>query len=398
MSYFKGAGAFVTAIFSVLLISAGPVFSLGIFNDKISEKIYVKTDDSGSKLVVNGKDYFVKGVVWGAIPVGSDYSYSLWNKSDEFIRNVLEADMKLLTNAGFNAIRVFTQIPPAWIEYIYDHFGIRTVVFDMMDTYANPEPDFGSKVVKDRLLRSVRDMAITYKKTRGLLFYALGNEQNYHVKNNSNLVNMYKLYEKCVREIRNIDRNHPTVIVNGDTKNITMVRDLVPGLELFGANVYRGATGGSVYAEVKISLKKPFVFTEFGCDSFNSYTKREDQARQAEYITSQWKELYLNTYGKGKGNCLGGFVFQWRDEWWKSENPLVHDKTANWQNPAYAYDSKAGNNMNEEWFGICSLSPKVNSKGFHQSLPKRAYRSLSKILKLDPYQMDAQEIRNAFVK
>ena len=60
-----------------------------------------------------------------------------------------------------------------------------------------------------------------------------------------------------------------------------------------------------------------------------------------------------------KANAIGGFVFEWRDEWWKylqEENLDTQDNNASWSNQAYLFDWAEGkNNMNEEWFGIMAL-------------------------------------------
>ena len=74
--------------------------------------VTVKEDGDGAKLVVDGRDLMVKGVVWGYNPIGTNYSYSLWKKPTWFIQKVLDQQMPLLRRMGINAIRPFDVPPP----------------------------------------------------------------------------------------------------------------------------------------------------------------------------------------------------------------------------------------------------------------------------------------------
>ena len=101
--------------------------------------------------------------------------------------------------------------------------------------------------------------------------------------------------------------------------------------------------------------------------------------------------MYNKSFGNGEeGNAIGGFVFEWRDEWWKYlqvENLDVQDRNASWSNQAYLFDWAPGeNNMNEEWFGIAALGP-ANSDGVYTARPRMAYDVLSEIWAMDPYQL-----------
>ena len=61
-------------------------------------------------------------------PIGTNYEYHLWEEESAFIQKVLDHEMGLLRDAGVNAIRVYAGIPPKWISYIYQNFGIHTMV------------------------------------------------------------------------------------------------------------------------------------------------------------------------------------------------------------------------------------------------------------------------------
>ena len=64
-----------------------------------TDKVSVVTNNQGSKLVVNGKDFIVNGMNWDYIPIGTNtVNADFWNKSDEVIKSALDAEMMLLKN------------------------------------------------------------------------------------------------------------------------------------------------------------------------------------------------------------------------------------------------------------------------------------------------------------
>ena len=69
-------------------------------------KVVVANNNDGMRLVVNGKDFMINGMNWDYFPIGTNYSYSLWNQSDKLIQEALDEEMGLLKNMGVNTIRV----------------------------------------------------------------------------------------------------------------------------------------------------------------------------------------------------------------------------------------------------------------------------------------------------
>ena len=86
--------------------------------------------------------------------------------------------------------------------------------------------------------------------------------------------------------------------------------------------------------------------------------------------------------GNREGNCLGGVIFEWSDEWWKHNEGYtsdwnVHNTEGGWSEGAYYFDIRAkGNlNMNEEWFGLVSLSTEKEKKT-NKRAPKKSFFAL----------------------
>ena len=89
------------------------------------DQVEVVKNNQGMTLQVNGAEFMVNGMNWDYFPIGTNFSYSLWNQPDDIIKAALDSEMSMLKNMGVNAIRVYTGVQPRWIEYIYEKYGIQ---------------------------------------------------------------------------------------------------------------------------------------------------------------------------------------------------------------------------------------------------------------------------------
>ena len=64
--------------------------------------IKIIDDENGYKLNIDGEDTMLFGMNWGYVPIGTNYSYNLWDESDEFIEKALRREMGLLQGMGVN--------------------------------------------------------------------------------------------------------------------------------------------------------------------------------------------------------------------------------------------------------------------------------------------------------
>jgi hypothetical protein len=398
------------------------IFYLLIFCSAFSsfsqtEKIAIQKNDTEHSITIDGKNFIINGMNWDYFPIGTNYSYSLWNQTDAFIQQALDDEMGLLQNMGVNTIRVYSGIPKKWIEYIHSKFGIYTMLNHSFGRYGltidgvwKPNTEYSDPKTRKLLLNEVTQMAKEYKDTKGLLMFLLGNENNYGlfwdgaetenipIKDRKSTVrarSMYKLFNDAVVAMKAIDTNHPMAICNGDLLFLDIIASECKDVDVLGANVYRGVSFGDLFERVKKEYGKPVLFTEFGSDAFNTITNQEDQNAQAFYLKGNWNEIYNNASGMGKaGNAIGGFTFQFSDGWWKygqTSNLDLHDNNASWSNGGYQKDFIEGeNNMNEEWFGICAKGP-TNEKGFYQLYPRAAYYVLKEIHKFNPFSANADK-------
>lgn len=380
-----------------------------------TQKVSVVENDQGLKLVVDGEDFMINGMNWDYFPIGTNFSYSLWKQPDDIIVAALDVEMSLLKNMGVNVIRLYTGIQPKWIKYIYEKYGIYTMLNHSFGRYGltiNGSwvaiTDYRDEATKELLLSEVETLAETYKNTPGLLLFLLGNENNYGLfwagaetedfpdeEDQKREVGekrgrpMYKLMNDAAMLMKGIDSNHPVAICNGDVLFLDIIAEECPDVDILGINSYRGVTFTDLFDVVKEKYNKPILFSEFGSDAFNAKSNKEDQRMQAYYMVGNWKDIYENAAGMGRAeNCIGGFTFQFSDGWWKfgqTKNLDVHDTNASWANGGYDIDYVEGeNNMNEEWFGICAKGP-TDERGLYQLFPRAAYYALQEVHQFNVY-------------
>ena len=243
------------------------ILILLVFNSCTQKNnVAVLSNEQGIKLLVNGEDFIVNGMNWDYFPIGTNFSYSLWNQSDALIAEALDAEMNLLKNMGVNTIRVYASIQPKWITYIYEKYGIYTMLNHSFGRYGVsvkgnwiPVTDYRDVETQKALIEDVSKMAETYKNTPGLLLFLLGNENNYGLfwagsetedfpDNEKEIAAkgeklgrpMYRLMNDAAKKIKSIDTSHPVAICNGDLGFLNIIAEECTDVDIYGANVYRG--------------------------------------------------------------------------------------------------------------------------------------------------------------
>ena len=254
--FFKRATRFISLLTLSLLVSTA--FTTGA---QAADVVTTYKDDNGWRLLVNGEDYYIRGVVWSYTPRGENYNYNLWREDETLVKKVIDYDFSLLQAAGVNSIRTFMMIPPKWVTYIYETYGIRTVINPLMGRYGytvsgrwQPFTDYSDPVTRAVLKADTLSIIDQYKDVPGVLMFALGNESNYGLEWSSFEIEdlpvgeqqaakaryLYSLFNEVIVEGKKVAPNHPFSIVNGDIQYIDLIAELVPELDILGSNVYRG--------------------------------------------------------------------------------------------------------------------------------------------------------------
>jgi beta-galactosidase/beta-glucuronidase len=386
-------------IIGCIVILCG-LMNIPCFSQEKEVKIQ-QTEAGGYTFLVNGEPFLAKGIIYNPTPIGKGYDYEFPSDSNK----PWLIDGKLMKEVGINCVRLYSagsdlEKTKEFIRTMYEDFGIYTVISDWLGLWSYPAANYANPDFQEKTKERILDMVQSLKNEEGLLMWILGNENNYTfsgeigfwtspeieaIKEPAKKIQKkaqvyYSFVNDLASQIKEIDPNHPVALGNGETNHLDIAAKLCSDIDVLAIIIYRGKTFSNLFNNIKRIFNRPVFLSEFGCDSYNAYIGQESQTVQGEFLLSQWKEVYDNsTFSKDDGNCLGGVVFEWTDEWWKHKegyipNWSVHDTEGGWSQGSYFFDIRVKDNlnMNEEWFGIVSLSSEEEN-GINKRIPKKSF-------------------------
>jgi hypothetical protein len=345
------------------------------------------------QLIVNQRPFMIRGITYSASPIGSspdngtlvvhkdwmvtdqnkngkiDGPYDAWvgkYKNGNLIRKGKPVgDLHLLSEMGVNTIRLYHHaFNKKLLQDAYATYRIRFIMGDLLGAYTigsdaewSAGTDYRDATQRERMLKSVRQMVEEYKDEPSILFWVLGNENNYGNANNCRQFPdaYYAFVNEAARLIKSIDANHPVALSNGDLQFIDKAARLCPDVDIFGSNAYRGphGMGNSFWQDAGDEWGKPVLVSEFGCPAYHrTESPAQAEALQAEYLRQNWEDIEWNMAGApGQGNSVGGVLFEWMDEWWKAGAPPTFDPSAHDKSGQFAGPFPDGWSY-EEWYGI----------------------------------------------
>lgn len=344
------------------------------------------------QLLVEGRPFIVRGMCYVPSPVGKspdwggyrphldwmstdsnqngrvDGPYDAWvdlnNNKKQDKNEPSVGDFELMRQMGVNTVRLYHHVQnKALLRDLHERFGIRSMVGDLLGAYAlgsgadwDEGTDYSNPVHLANMRQSVMHVIENNKDEDFVLMWVLGNENNYGRGTNADRKPLpyYKFANEMAKLIHDLDPlKRPVVLCNGDLENLEMITAECPDVDVLGLNAYRGASmGESFWRGLQRVWKKPVVITEFGCPALNVYTTREEAENEQAYnLLGNWSDILDHTAGTSTGNCFGGFVFEWLDEWWKAGphyEAWIQDTDPQSKGPF------PDGNMYEEWLGILS--------------------------------------------
>ncbi|MFH1504771.1 MAG: glycoside hydrolase family 2 TIM barrel-domain containing protein [Candidatus Omnitrophota bacterium] len=396
----RGYSFLKTLIIACCVLSA--VCCPRLANCFASEIKIQRTKQGGYQLFLNAKPFLIQGVGYNPTPVGKGYDYNFFSdKNKPWL-----VDGPLMKKAGINCLRIYStgddlEKVKEFTRDMYEKFGIYTAVSDWIGLWEWPRANYADNEFREKTKQRILKIVEALKDEEGLFMWILGNENNYTFSGKIGFwtspeieeieepiqkqIKKAEIYYSFINdlsvEIKKIDPVHPTALGNGDASFLSTAEKICKNIDILSIITYRGKKFGNLFNGVRKTFDKPIVLSEFGCDSYDAYNDKENQEIQGEFLLSQWEDLYENTLlsGNEKGNCLGGFTFEWSDEWWKHDEGYsagwsIHNKEAGWSEGSYFFDIRAkGNlNMNEEWFGIVALQNDIDG-GADKRIPKKSF-------------------------
>jgi beta-glucuronidase len=386
--------------------------------------VKVQKGPKGWQLMVDGAPFLVQGVCYQPTPIGEsphdasqrnwmivdddkdgriDSPYQSWvdknlnNKQDSEEKEI--GDFALLQRMGCNTIRVYhhasadprthqTHINDPTCTKLYSHapnkkllrdlhkkFGIWVAMGDFLGAYTvgagapwKQGTDYSNSKQRENMLASVRAMVKDFKDEPFLLFWILGNENNYKGHTNTNAEDDPVVFAQFVNEaaklIHTLDPKHPICYSNGETNHLEIYKKYMPEVDIFGLNSYRSPGFGGMWFEVSSVWDKPVLLTEYGTSDPQVINNVLDETHQASIHEAAWKDIFTHSYGqKVPQNSIGGFAFEWIDEWSHLGKSWIQDM--------------GPDSWNFEWNGCMSQGNGKNSPFLRQ--PRKVYSTYQKL-------------------
>jgi len=375
-----------------------------------ARNVNARVNASGYMLHVNGKLFVIKGMNYSPVPIGvaPGDGPPVGVYGDYFVpnyANVWRPDIDKIRQAGVNVIKLYAGNPDLnwvaagtagnWKQFLdYCWNGGNNPVYVVMFSYTQGGViEQGGTGLND-YIRQYDEMVKSTITHPAVFGYMIGNEIfGGNVTQNSQFwTNFGTLIDAA--NGAGLSQGEQPFLMTATNDNYTP-QDTWPAIKLgeqsgklknldaWAINVYRGpefgGAGNSVftqYAELMRSLagkNKPLILGEWGTPHttrpapqyygnnviqpiMNLDNVPENQMGQgqpyyaaqpvARFLNTQWNTLTANIGAGNNQVCVGGFIFEWSDEYWKgnNNNTQVGGPDANFHGAAFAgsYSDEAG--------------------------------------------------------
>jgi hypothetical protein len=296
---------------------------------------------SGRRLLVNGSAYYVRGWNYVNTPIGMSLGRSFAKEVGQ-----VPIDMQDMRAGGARTVRVY------YDGYDYNEYkqaldsananNIKVIMFLWVphDTnYSKASGQANRTAQIDRFVGMINNL----KYHSAIIGWGFGNEVNYHLGATPK-ADWFTLLNEAISTAKQTDNTRFYTTANGEVADIAAHNSLVPAIDVWGANIYRNRTLGTLRQDVLNATSRPFLITEMG---FDRYAGSEDEAGQAERNVALAKEA------ESYSDVIAGYLmFAWADEWAKWGDANTQD-TGGW---TLDHDDR-DKMMNEDWFGSSQALP-----------------------------------------
>jgi len=407
---------------------------------------YVKIQN-GKLWVYSGEGkyipFYIKGVGYQPTPIGRhprDWGYSQDDPRSR-INNIfddpaiLNRDFSKLQKMNANTIRIWkgndttnsqgrypdkltnsnTTGNPNKIQNtvdIADKYGLKVIAgfwvngvnFDKNNNIRS-EDDEGNYISREQIINNFVSYVNTFKNDRAILFWAIGNENNYdrikgHLMSHKQLRAWYSLVNDMAQAAHDAEGAgfHPVSVINLEVDHIGDINygatdKQLPALDIWGINAYRGKSFYTLFNEYHNRSKKPLWMAEFGIDAWhvNNIDKPEDGYEDQD-TQSQWAGVLWDEIVQHMPVTIGGAEMEYSDEWWKSSEGCVNPHLSHQERVKLLTSCNGIHNylgykdggfpsryVSKEWFGIMSIAQNLKDpKGPDLVKERKVYFNLQK--------------------
>ncbi len=322
----------------------------------------------GRRILVDGKPFFLNGVGYQPVPIGSPVGTPIYDKPEIYRR-----DLDYLRSIGCNTLRTWGGAgDKGFLDACYND-GVDPI-YVVTGPWLETDIDLGDPAVRAKVTAEWKAFILQWKDHPAILMWQIGNEYNYWYKND------IKVFHRFANDIARLayeiegGNYHPFTMAHGGIQNASapigdpaFVTDdaSLNYIDVWGSNIYSGPSFNNLLEIYAYRSTKPLWISEFGCDALDDRTKQEYPDVHAQFVAGLWDELIANS-----DIVSGGTIMAYSDEWWKGGTPTVHDKNG-WQSGA-----QPDGVSNEEWYGIVAVEKQEN--GPDKILPRPVCGELKK--------------------
>ena len=346
----------------ILIIKLIAITILGLIGNASATNVNI----NGRQILVNGEPFTIKGVGYSPVPIGVDPETTP-PYGDYFTSNystIYNRDLPLLRQMGANTIRLWgwnnTSDHTDFLNKAYNN-GVDPI-YVIVTFWMGPSvySDISSPSGRTQIKANFRAMVSAHKNHPAILMWSIGNELNASWMYRDRLNDLFSLINEMAEDAHQEEGSnyHPVVTPLLDSNLINTITAYDPSLtslDMWGVDVYRGQSFGTLFDDYKAVSNKPLLILEFGIDAYDNQHNDEYEnvglPYQAIYAEALWKEIEANS-----DVCPGGSIMVYSDEWWKGKystdpgcpdyDPAVHSKCG------YPTGSHPDGYSNEEWWGI----------------------------------------------
>lgn len=339
--------------------------------------VETRKSERGWELYVNNIPYFIQGMCYFPDTIGessndntrrnwevvdddndgrNDFAYQTRvdanrnNKSDWYEHEA--GDFKLMQEMGVNTIRIYHHVSddPALqvlnrsssrilnyspdaerkiLRELYSKFGIMSAMGDFLGAYTvatgadwSTGTDYTDPAQKANMLKSVEAMVRQYKDEPYILMWILGNENDLSYPH-TQASRQPEAYARFVNEAAALikkldDHRHPVALCSGSDALIGDYARFAPEVDIFGLNRYGDNGFYELWKKLARDFDRPVVLTEFGTGHPFVSNGELNEDIQARVHRRSWEDIVRHSAGhESPGNAIGGFVFEWADNWWE---------------------------------------------------------------------------------